>query len=224
MENINSLNLGSKTIFARYPYFLHPNVKAEKLEGDIKILHVTNFDWGETDKAPGRNSFKNNQIFIQGVMEAFALGFHGLCTISFRGPDRLLARKWIEESDFDLNFRWIEQVTPRELRELILANDVVVDQFYGAFGMIAYETMSLGKPVVLSLNEDYLRVLYGTEAQIPTFNLETSSQITNFFLTVGRQEMAQVGERAEKWVRVNHDVHVADFSDLVHAIRFVSQS
>jgi hypothetical protein len=218
VRNLTHFGFSSKTVYARYPYFLHPHIDRENLIDEIKILHVTNFDWGETDNAPGRNSFKGNQIFISGILDSFRRGFQGICTVSFRGSDRHLARRWIESSDFSGNFKWVEQVTSRELRELILSSDIIVDQFAGAFGMIAYESMSLGTPVILSLDQEYLTILYPDELKNPAFNLKTAQELTDFFLSITRKEIARRGLESELWVRRNHDVHTADFSDLVRVM------
>lgn len=218
VKNLSQFGFSSKTVYMRYPYFLHPHTDHEKLEGEVKILHVTNFDWGETDSAPGRNSFKNNQIFINGILGAFTRGFNGSCTLSFRGSDRNLARKWIESSQFSGNFKWVGQVTSRELRELMISSDIIVDQFAGAFGMIAYESMSLGIPVILSLDKEYLNLLYPDDMNNPAFNFKTAEEIADFFLSTTREEIVSRGIESELWVRKNHDVHTADFSELVRAI------
>lgn len=218
VKNLTHFGFDSKTVYARYPYFLHPHIDRENLIDEIKILHVTNFDWGETDNAPGRNSFKGNQVFITGILDSFKKDFKGMCTVSFRGPDRNLARQWIDSSKFSGNFKWIEQVTSRELRELIISSDVIVDQFAGAFGMIAYESMSLATPVILSLEKEYLKILYPDDVKNPAFNLRTAKEVTDFFLSTTREETASRGIESELWVRKNHDVHTADFSELVRAI------
>lgn len=223
VKNLNKFDFNSKTVYTRYPYFLHPHFERENNKGEIKVLHVTNFDWGETDNAPGRNSFKRNHIFIEGILNSFEKHFNGVCTVSFRGSDRNLARLHIDSSKFSGRFRWIEQVTSRELRELMLSVDVTVDQFAGAFGMIAYESMSLGTPVILSLDEQYLKLLYPDDKEIPAFNLGTAQDIADFFLTKTRREIAQLGVKSEKWVRAHHDVHTADFSELVKMITTIAK-
>jgi glycosyltransferase involved in cell wall biosynthesis len=194
-------------MFMRYPYLLSKEVHSIDtcLIGDeIVYLHVSHLDWGVTDRKPGRNSTKGNDRFIRAFVEQARAGYPIRCKIIDRGPDRLIARKMIEELGASRFFEWLPAVLPSELPQLMVSADVVVDQFdVGGFGGIALEAMAIGKPVMTYLDPSCASLIY--DGTVPIINCFTEEHIRDAIRTnLDRSALRELGERAKRWVFANH--------------------
>lgn len=205
--------------FAKHPYILQ-----EKRVGNnnksIIFFHPSNLDWGISDNKKGRNSIKNNVIFIEAFIKA-AKHLHQhknlnlKCLILDRGPDKEVARQIIHSRGGLDFFEWIQATTSINLAIYLSNVDLVVDQFYlGILGMISMEAMAQGKPVMIYIDKNYWPIVYNEEP--PVINCHTEDEIYNAILDwADKKKLQTLGEKAEKWVRKYHDVHTADFSEFI---------
>jgi len=227
VKNLRELDLMKKTSNIPYPLFFS-DAKQKSVsphQGPLRILHATNLDWGVKDAGSWRNSSKGNDIFITGILDALKRGADIECLISYRGPDREIAKQWIDDSGFPEKFQWIGEVNQLAVQELMAEVDLVVDQFtVGAFGLIALEAMSLGTPVLLRLDDQYLRDLYPGDERVPVINLTNAEEITNFLVKAIPDELRYIGLQAREWVLRNHDIETATFARLFKLVEGLSAS
>lgn len=208
-----------KNLFlSRHPYLLQK--KQERInDEEIIFFHASNLDWGAIDNKRGRNSIKNNLIFIKAFIKAskYLSQCHIAvkCLILDRGPDKELAKEIIHLKKADSFFEWIPPTTTVQLAKYISRASIVVDQFYlGILGMIAMESMAQAKAVMIYIDKNYWSLVYSEEP--PIINCHTEDEIYEAILKwADHKKLRELGERAEKWVRKYHDVHTADFSEFI---------
>lgn len=204
--------------FSNHPYILQ---QKQPIVGNKELVffHPSNLDWGATDNKYGRNSFKNNRLFIDAFIRASKhlknKNIFLKCLILDRGPDKDLAKQRISKEKANTFFKWILPTTTVKLVQYILMADVIVDQFYlGILGMISMEAMAQAKPVMIYIDKNCWPLVYDEEP--PVINCHTEDEIYNAILEwADKKKLQDLGERAEKWVRKYHDVHTADFSEFI---------
>lgn len=219
VENLESLQFLKNVRYLKYPMLLTFSKEKTHKPGPIQILHATNLDWGIMDNSSLRNSTKGNDRFIKGLLKALENGANIRCAIAYRGPDRDVARDWIEKSEFRDKFNWFNEVDQHELQQLIASADIVVDQFdVGGFGLIALEAMSQGTAVLLHLDRKYLESQYGN-FQLPVINIKEPDQIADFFLSANKEELLQLGRKAKEWVWRNHSMSSDNYEELLTLLK-----
>lgn len=207
-----------RMFFSKHPYILQDKKKSI-LNQEIVFLHPSNLDWGITDNKSGRNSIKNNIVFIEAFIRASKyLSQQNIalkCLILDRGPDKDIARQIIHSKEAAHFFEWLPSTTSVGLAQYIAIADIVVDQFHiGIMGMISMESMAQAKPVMIYVDKDYWPLVYDEEP--PVINCHSEEEIYHAILHWADQKKLQgLGEQAEKWVRQYHDVHRADFSEFI---------
>jgi glycosyltransferase involved in cell wall biosynthesis len=217
IKNLFVLGL-SNFAFYRFNYYLlgefFINDKREEKEY-FTFFHPSNLDWGCRDSKLGRNSTKGNDRFIRAFIRALDAGINAKCILLDRGPDKEEAKNLIKKSVYSKFFEFKDQMTPAELRENILDADIIVDQFdVGGFGGIAFETMAQAKPLMIYVDKDCWPLVYDEEP--PIINCHTEDEIYNAIVEwTDRSKLKKLGEKAEKWVRIYHDVQTADFSEFI---------
>lgn len=180
----------------------------------INFLHASNLDWGVNDNKQNRNSTKgNNKFLLQFFRASEVLNIH--CYIIERGPDVAIAKKMIKDNNKEQCFTWIPSVPSIEFSEIIKKYDIIVDQFdIGCPGMIAMESMALGKPVMIYFENYYGKIMYKDPP--PIINCHTEDEIYKAITNWSeREKLKTLGEKAQMWVRKYHDVHTADFSEFI---------
>lgn len=204
--------------FSRHPYLLSEKIGAKNSNDNIVFFHPSNLDWGETDNKPGRNSFKNNHLFLNAFIKAAKTLENTtsiVCHILDRGPDRHVAKSIISENDADRFFKWFPATNTVGLLEHFADADVVVDQFHlGIFGMTSMEAMAQAKPVMIYIDKNASRLVY--DESPPAINCACEQEVYNSIIAwADKDKLSDLGANAEQWVRKNHDVHNADFSELI---------
>lgn len=218
IKNLTELHLLANTRFLRFPMLLPDSTKTVNLNGPVRILHATNLDWGVTDNGVWRNSTKGNDRFLKGIFTALQYGADLHCDIAFRGPDKHVAKKWIDESGHSERFSWFDEVNQSQLQDMIITADIVVDQFeVGGFGLIALEAMNAGTAVLIYLDQEYLSAQYG-EISVPVVNLRDPDEISNYFLNSNKMDLHRLGIRAKEWVKNNHGINSESFGTLLELL------
>jgi hypothetical protein len=219
VENLEKLKLLKNVHYLRYPMLLAAPAEKTKKTGPIQILHATNLDWGIKDNGPSRNSTKGNDRFIKGALMALEGGANLQCAIAYRGPDKDVARDWIENSEHKDKFEWFGEVNQHDLQKLIASADIVVDQFdVGGFGLIALEAMSQETAVLLHLDRKYLENQYG-DSRIPVINIRKAEEIADFLLSTNKEELLNLGQKAKDWVWQNHSISADSYEELLTLLK-----
>lgn len=203
LESLRRLHI-TNVEFLRFPMFPSKRISAAPASGPIVYFHPSKFDWGESDRKPGRNSTKGTDRFFRAFFRAAAQGANIRCIVLDRGADRLIARKAIEESGFADLFEWRPAVTQSEMPALCAQADVVVDQFdAGFFGWTAWEAMAQGKPVLIHLDHLCLDLVYDEKPPVLAAKSEEDIYRTITSYT-DRAALQALGNKAEAWARRNH--------------------
>ena len=167
---------------------------------ELVILHPSNLDWGREDSDPSRNSTKGSDRFLRAAARAIAdHGLRARLIVVDRGPDAAHARELVTELGLDEHTLWLPSLSRAKLHAAIAQADLVIDQFdVGALGMIAWEAMSAGRPIVAYSDEATARLVY--EEPPPVLNARTVDDITHQLVAAGdRTRLREQGERSRAW-------------------------
>lgn len=176
----------------------------------LMILHASNLDWGETDSGLTRKSRKRNDLFLEALarfVETASGPIHVL--MLDRGPDRDVARRLISSLGIDHIVEWCPPQTRSELQQLMRSVDVVVDQFeVGALGMIAWEAMTAGRPVLTYTQSTAQKLIY--DENPPVLAARSVDEIVERLRqAVDPSYLSDLGARARAWTAVrNNDLYV----------------
>jgi len=199
-----------RVIFYRIPYYAveSPAGAGERgpdEEGGLIFFHASNLDWGVSDSAPGRYSTKGNDRFIRAFAGALGAGLKARCIMLDRGPDREEARKLIKSLGVEAAFLWKGHLSRDELMEEYRRADVVVDQFdVGCFGGIAIEAMSLRKPVMVSIDEPTLSLLF--DEMPPVLNCRTEDEIFGEIMRCREPgTLKSLADKGKEWVDAHYN-------------------
>ena len=120
------------------------------------MLHASNMDWGATDSGAQRKSTKGNDKFIRALARFRAESDRPLAVVMLdRGPDRELARAMVGDLGLDDVVEWRGSMRNDELYAAMAGADLIVDQFdVGAMGGIAWEAVTMGRPLLTYLAPD----------------------------------------------------------------------
>jgi glycosyltransferase involved in cell wall biosynthesis len=175
----------------------------------ITILHPTNHVWNYDNGLP----CKRNDIFIRGLAEFIKKsgksGADVKCIMMKRGKDFDKSMSLIEKLGIKNNVQIMGEVSQTRLLELIKESDIVSDQFgLGSFGLIALESMSVKKPVLISINKKLEKIFYGDNSPIP--ELDTPKKISDYlsYLAGSRENLRKEGEKQYAFVKKYHDSKV----------------
>lgn len=168
---------------------------------ELVVLHPSHLDWGATDAGPSRVSTKGNDRFLRGA----ALAAHRSSrpfrlVLVDRGPDRELARQLVGDLELSSMVTWTPALSRAQLFGAMLAADLVVDQFdVGALGGIAFEAMSLGRPVLTYLQPQCNSLYF--DAETPVLNARTEEEIAEQLLLAADPDWLKArAEAVRNWV------------------------
>jgi glycosyltransferase involved in cell wall biosynthesis len=205
IKNIVSLRVPS-VVFMRFPYFLEDREPHTPVDPNrrFRFFHPSNLDWKVQDRSRNRNSSKGNDRFFRAFARAVKSGLEAECVILDRGPDRAIAKELINELGVADKFIWKTPLSRQDLFAEYAQADVVVDQFdVGGSGGITIEAMSAGKPVMIYLQEDCLRLLY--PEPMPVLNCRSEEEIYAAIMKCrDREYLQRLGREAKAWVFKYH--------------------
>ncbi len=105
-----------------------------------------------------------------------------------------------------VEFRTVERLPWRELRDLMRTCDVLVDQtFMGWYGMVAVEAMALARPALAYLRPDFES--RATGCPLVRITVDTLADELAALLQDAPRRRA-LGEAGRAWVEHTHDAHV----------------
>jgi glycosyltransferase involved in cell wall biosynthesis len=208
IEAFKRLRLNKLSI-VRHPFLLHNvtnNMQDKKTREELIFLHISNIDWGHSDKGTHRKSTKGSKKFIDAFIKASRIYPNIRCLIMERGPDYQIAKEIINKENCKA-FQWIAPTTQMELPKVFELADVVVDQFdLGAFGGIAVEALSCGKPVLTYLDKLYIHGTFYNDVP-PIFNVQTEQEIYEKiqYIVEHAHCLPEIGFKSREWVVRNYD-------------------
>ncbi len=194
-----------------FPAFRLPEERLDlpAQDGTIIFFHPSHLDWQATDNKNERYSSKGNDRFIRAFIRAVKSGLNAKCTLLYRGADKDLAKKMIQESGVADSFILKDALSRDELFEEFAHCHVVVDQFdVGGLGGIAIEAMAAGRPVMMYVNENCSRLQYGGDTP-PVINCWSEDEI--YGCLMGCAEASFIHEKSEQsysWVHRQHRTDV----------------
>lgn len=196
-------------VFLPFPYPVDPAAVPEPAPvadaGELRVLHASNQDWGETDCRPGRSSTKGNDRFLRAFVRACRDGLRAHCDLVDRGPDRFAARRLIQALGAEDLFTWHSEMARRALHEMLARCGLLVDQFdVGAFGGIAVEAMVLGKPCLAHVDPASFALVFA--GPVPTLTARTEEEIYRVLCACADPGFRrQAGVSGRDWVRMHYD-------------------
>src|SRR5439155_7095028 len=104
-----------------------------------------------------------------------------------------------------VRFEVVERRPWSELRDILAAADVVVDQvFMGWYGMVAVEAMALGKPVLCYIRPDFEPRLHGC----PILRCQIEDLAERLAESLTSADRADLGEQGRAYVEREHSAPV----------------
>ena len=107
---------------------------------------------------------------------------------------------------YNIEFKLIQGMSHEEAKQWYQQADLIVDEILcGAYGLLAIECMSMGKPVI-SWIPDYMKEHYPAELPLLSANPDTISQVIKNALD-NRDALPEIGRRGRAYVEKYHDVN-----------------
>lgn len=174
-------------------------------DDQMVFLMPSHMDWGETDNAPGRNFFKNNDRFLRAFARFVHEGSDAVLIALDRGSDVALAKQLCAELGIANRVHWQPEVTQYELIDLINQVDVVADQFPGPEvglavpGMIGVEALACGKPLLIDVDIERNRRFY--PEPVPALSCYEEDEIYRQIKRCQDPDFRQrIGQQAREWI------------------------
>ena len=179
------------------------DLRAELLAGGAEALlyFPTRHDW---IAGKGFND-KGNDVFLRAFARLVKEGrkLKLVCTAWGNNVDD--SKQLLRELGVDHAVTWSEPVGNYQFERLILASDMVVDQFVlGAFGGVTYKSLAAGRPVVVYLDEAQMTKLYGEAPPVTNCRTEDEVYAEVAELLDDPQHREGIGRLARNWVRKFH--------------------
>lgn len=110
------------------------------------------------------------------------------------------------KSEFDFDFELIQGMKHEEAKRIYRESDLIVDQLcFGTYGVLAIESMALGKPVICYLNEEYLESYSANELPIINANPDTIYDVLKQCLK-NREGLVEIGLQGRRYIEKYHAV------------------
>lgn len=179
---------------------------------DLTIFHPSHLDWtytyGDRTVAKGnnktfRNSTKGNDKLVKAVARLIKSGRNVLLIMLERGIDVQETKTLVDELGIQENVLWLAEMDNLGLRKYYSSVDVVADQFdCGSLGLIAYDAMVCGAPVIGFLEEATAQLCYNSLPSI--LNCRSEDDIYMKLLNSSKYQLNRVGQEGKEWVINNH--------------------
>ncbi|WP_238650428.1 glycosyltransferase [Paenibacillus piscarius] len=106
---------------------------------------------------------------------------------------------------YEFDFMLIQGMTHEEAKALYQKADLIIDQLHiGSYGLLAVESMALGKPVVCWIS-DYMTEQYPAELPLIRANPDTLQKVLEDLLK-NRDALPEIGLRGRAYAEQHHDM------------------
>ncbi|GAA0328813.1 hypothetical protein GCM10008967_19160 [Bacillus carboniphilus] len=120
-------------------------------------------------------------------------------------PYILKAMEELRES-YDFDFQIIQGMSHEKAKQLYQSADLIIDQLHiGSYGLLAVESMAMGKPVICYISE-FMRDQYSKDLPIITANPDTIVNVVKGLLEEPDQ-LQDIGVKGRKYVEQYHNMN-----------------
>lgn len=111
------------------------------------------------------------------------------------------------KTEFDLEFKIIQDVKADELYREIENSDLIIDQMLvGFYGLLSIESMAMGKPVVCYIRPD---ILERSPADMPVINADPDTlQSVLKDILLSPDKLKEIGQRSRKYAEDHHNAKI----------------
>ncbi|MFB5660864.1 glycosyltransferase [Alteribacillus sp. HJP-4] len=110
------------------------------------------------------------------------------------------------QKSYDIDFQLIQGKSHQEAKKMYQTADIVIDQLHiGSYGLLAVETMAMGKPVVCWIS-DYMKNHYPADLPIISANPDTIEEKLKELLN-NRDMLSSLGMKSRQYAETHHDMH-----------------
>lgn len=172
-------------------------------EFSLSVFSPSRLDW--TDTSGKRLSIKRNDLLIKAFAKFIKDGNRAELQMVDWGVDRRETRNLIKLLNIQDYVTILPQMKKEDLIRHYYESDVVVDQFFIASpGLVSFESMSCGKPVISYLDEEYAKVCYAGDIP-PVVNAKTEDDIYQALYKLNDESIRKsIGSAAQEWMLKHH--------------------
>ena len=184
--------------------FWGPNDKKIEDNESLLILNPSGQQW--IPKFKGQR-LKGNDIFFKGFALFLEQGGKGKAFYVRRGQNVVETKGLVKKLNLSENVIELEQLkTPLERKKRIEEMDVIADQFSeGMFGLIALESMSMGKPVLAYVSDSASKLIY-PEEKPPILNASNPEEVAQqLHQLLDQKNRLEISKNSRKWIEDYHD-------------------
>jgi glycosyltransferase involved in cell wall biosynthesis len=133
---------------------------------------------------------------------------HAPTNRKIKGTDSIISTiNKLKKEGCEINFQLLENTRHQNVKKAMQECDIVIDWInpdYGIYGMVSIEGMAFGKPVLCSLNEDYLSKYYHNCPIVNTNEKNLKEEISLLYGDSGLRK--SVGQSGRRYVEKAHDL------------------
>ena len=181
------------------------NSESYKESKHLTIFHPTALNW--VPKTEGQ-SLKSNNLLFEGFRSFLDSGGSGKLYFLKRGQNVSETEELIEKLDLKKFCESVgENLEPVQLKSKMINADIIVDQFHpgGGFGLITLEAMSLGKPTMVGITDEMMKLAYPNNDFPPILQAFSKEQIAKKFMAMQDSKIReQIGLRSREWILTHH--------------------
>jgi glycosyltransferase involved in cell wall biosynthesis len=185
----------------------YPRQEAQDGESDndstLTIFNPSRLDWTE---ATGRRlTIKRNDLLLKAFARFVKEDNRAKLILVDWGVDRWETRDLVKSLDIEDYVVFVPEMKKADLIHQYYNADIVADQFFiGCPGMVGYQGMASGKPVLTYLDTECAKVCY--EGDIPpVVNVETEEDIYHNLHELRDKSLREsIGSVARKWMLNHH--------------------
>jgi len=184
--------------------FWGPNDKKIEDKESLLILNPSGQQW--VPKFKGQR-LKGNDVFFKGFALFLEQGGKGKAFYVRRGQNVVETKGLVKKLNLSENVIELEQLkTPLERKKRIEEMDVIADQFSeGMFGLIALESMSMGKPVLAYVSDSASKLIY-PEEKPPILNASNPEEVAqHLHQLLDQKNRLEISKNSRKWIEDYHD-------------------
>ncbi len=175
---------------------------------DLLLFQPTRQIWTDAGRRATGDYSYGNDLFLRGLARAVRAGVRACAILVDKGSICTGAsRRLIDELGIAANVRWIKAMPRYQLIDYYRHVDLTIDAFYaGGFGSACLEAMACCCPVLMYLDEEANREVFGEVAPVVNARTEVDvgARLQHHATPAGRTELVDMGVRARAFVERHH--------------------
>jgi glycosyltransferase involved in cell wall biosynthesis len=197
-------------------------IAALRKDHDLILFQPTRQMWTEPGRRAEGGYSKGNDLFFRGLAGAIAAGVRACAIVVDKGSLCTAAsRQLVHDLGLAEHVRWVPGMPRHDLVAYYRHADVAVDAFYaGGFGSAALEAMATGCPVLMHLDREGNRAIYGEDP--PVASAASAAEITARIIELAADpgRVDALGRQARDFIERHHarDAVVERYRSLYDAV------